>query len=251
MIDSLGKALDSLRVSQREAVSAHSRMAKHLSKPTAAKSQETDPQPSLPQSGPEQVDDHLMAQLAAFESRLTDLERGLGLATLDTTSNYAPLIHTLATLDAQVSFLTSPDAKSHLETLAAEIAAEQPPAAASASTNTVLPAQHTEDPSVAQLQSLVALLPTLTAQSEIVPHLLTRLSTLRHIHSGAESASTSLGDLETRQRETEGEIKVWRDGLEKVRDAITAAESGLKVNVDTVEEWVRALEEKVKAVLTI
>lgn len=251
VIESLGKALDGVRASQRETVSAHSRITKQLSSPTPTRPRKILQPPAVTTvSPPEQDDPQVMAQLAAFESRLTDLERGLGLAALDSDTTSTPLIPTLSNLDKQLSFLASTDAKPYLETLAAETAAlrksEPTPDATAKQPPPETPDM--QDPASQQLKALVSLLPTLTSQSEVVPHLLARLSTLRHIHAGAETASETLTELETRQQNTDGEIELWRQGLGKLEVAVRDAESGLKVNVDTVEEWVRELEGRVKAV---
>lgn len=248
-IESLSKALDAVRNSQREAVSAHAQLAKQLAKlapaQSSTRSRELESQAPL-RTDP---DTPTLARVAAFETRLASLERSLGLGALTTTSN-PPILPTLALLDTQVALLTSSDSLPHVETLTQKLQAAASASQNSATTNgpSDTDAQQTlltpEDK--AKLQSLYALLPALSSLSPTLPPLLSRLRSLRTLHAGAATASQTLDDVEKRQEETEKEIAAWRVGLQRVEAAVAGAENGIKQNAGVVEAWVKELEEKVK-----
>jgi len=246
-IEALSKALESVRSSQRDAVSAHSRLAKQLSKPTSAiPTQQTALPSATSTTHGTQIDSETLNRIASFETRLSELERSLGLGSLDisskSTSSIVPILPTLSLLDKQVHLLTSADTLPHLDALTQKLSAvPKPKTAATDGEETAL---STED--MTKLRSLYALLPTLTTMSPTVPALLTRLRSLRQIHSSAASAGQLLEELERRQEETDKEIAAWRTGLEKVEAAVKGAESGMKANSDVVEGWVKELEGKLK-----
>ena len=98
---------------------------------------------------------------------------------------------------------------------------------------------------VAKVKALYRILPTLQKLSPVVPPLLERLHSLRSIHAGASHASADLDKLEAEQEEAAKDISTWRDGLEQVEQRMLETENILKGNVQVVEGWVRALEERV------
>lgn len=246
-IDALSKALDSVRSSQRDAMSAHSRLAKQLSNPaTAATIQQVAPPSVAPatQSAPE--DPETLTRIASFDARLSELERTLGLSSLDisskATSSIVPILPMLSLLDKQVHLLTSADTLPYLDGLTQKLSSI--PSTNTLPADTEETALSTEDK--AKLRSLYALLPTLTTMAPTVPALLARLRSLRQIHSSAAGAGQLLEELERRQEDTDKEITAWKAGLERVETAVTEAESGMKANSDVVEGWVKELEAKMK-----
>jgi len=246
-IEALSRALDSVRSSQRDALSAHSRLAKQLSGPAPTISERHTALPSTTsttQAAP--MDPETLNRIASFDTRLSELERSLGLGSLDisskSTSNIVPILPTLSLLDKQVHLLTSADTLPHLDALTqklSSVASSKPAATEGEET-----ALSTED--TAKLRSLYSLLPTLTTMSPTVPALLTRLRSLRQIHSSAASAGQLLEQLERRQEETDKEIAAWKAGLGKVEAAVKDAENGMKSNSDVVEGWIKELEAKLK-----
>lgn len=246
-IDALSKALGALRSSQRDAVSVHSRLAKQLSGPAVTARKQTTAPPSVaPATEPAPVDAETLTRIASFDARLSDLERTLGLSSLDisskTTSSIIPILPTLSLLDKQVHLLTSADTLPYLDGLTQKLSAVP--------STKPLPAE-TEETTLssedkAKLRSLYALLPTLTTMAPTVPALLARLRSLRQIHSSAAGAGQLLEELEKRQEETDKEIAAWKAGLDRVETAVKEAESGMKANSDVVEGWVKELEAKVQ-----
>jgi nuclear migration protein JNM1 len=75
---------------------------------------------------------------------------------------------------------------------------------------------------------------------------LDRLRSLRAIHADAATASESLDRTEKKQAEMAGDIKKWREGLEKVEEAMKQGESVMSGNMKVVEGWVKELEQKME-----
>ncbi|GAB7341320.1 hypothetical protein MBLNU457_7589t1 [Dothideomycetes sp. NU457] len=244
-IDALSKALDALRSSQRDAVSAHSRLAKQLSESAAtAPNQHIAPPSVAPATQSPPVDAETLARIASFDARLSDLERTLGLSNLDisskTTSSIIPILPTLSLLDKQVHLLTSADTLPYLDGLTEKLSSV--PSTKPSPADTEDSALSSEDK--AKLRSLYALLPTLTTMAPTVPALLVRLRSLRQIHASAAGAGQLLEELERRQDETDKEIAAWKAGLERVETAVRETQGGMKANSDVVEGWVKELEAK-------
>ncbi|PNS20304.1 hypothetical protein CAC42_5754 [Sphaceloma murrayae] len=252
-INALNRALDSIHESQRQAISAHARLARQLA--------ESFPQPGTaqvpapPQSQPQPpIDEDTLSKIASFDARLSSLETSLGLQGMDmsatSSGSVVPILPTLSLLDQQLALLTAndniPNLEAKLKALQALSRDASPPDATKdgdeASDDTVLSAED-----IAQLRSLYALIPTLSELAPSVPALLSRLRSLRHLHADAAQAGQLMSDLERRQDDMDKEIKAWRTGIEKVEEAVKRAEAGFKGNVDEVEKWVGELEGKLKS----
>ncbi|KAF2716702.1 hypothetical protein K431DRAFT_289169 [Polychaeton citri CBS 116435] len=176
----------------------------------------------------------VLAKVAAFDARLSSLERALGNTTmadaLPSSSAAPPLLPTLTHLESQLSALASaPTSLSHLSSSLPP----QPP-----------PSSHLQDTPDPNLQSLYALLPTLTSLAPTIPALLARLKSLRTLHTGAATAATDLAEVERRQRELDAELKKWREGLEKVEGAVKEADAANGRNGRVVRGWVEGLESR-------
>ena len=76
--------------------------------------------------------------------------------------------------------------------------------------------------------------------------MLDRLRSLRSLHADAATASQTLARLEARQEETKQELQGWREGLEKVETAMKQGEKTVKGNTESVETWVKELEERIR-----
>lgn len=251
-ITALSRALDSIQESQRQAISAHARLAKQLAepKPQAETSEVPLAQASAPQ---DPTDEETLSKIAAFDARLSSLESSLGLNAMDISSSNSasvvPILPTLSLLDQQIALLSSQDNVPNLE---GKLQALQTLQRGSAQTNgTKEDDEDTDDTTLSaedttQLRSLYSLIPTLNELGPSVPALLSRLRSLRHLHADAAQAGQLMSDLERRQDETEKDIKAWRTGIEKVEEAVKKAEEGFKGNSEEVEKWVRELEGKLK-----
>ncbi|TKX23715.1 dynamitin-like protein [Elsinoe australis] len=251
-ISALSRALDSIQESQRQAISAHARLAKQLAEPMPQA--ETSEVPLAQASAPQDpTDEETLSKIAAFDARLSSLETSLGLNAMDISSSNSasvvPILPTLSLLDQQIALLSSQDNVPNLE---GKLQALQTLQRGSAQTNgTKEDDEDTDDTTlsaedITQLRSLYSLIPTLNELGPSVPALLSRLRSLRHLHADAAQAGQLMSDLERRQDETEKDIKAWRTGIEKVEEAVKKAEEGFKGNSEEVEKWVRELEGKLK-----
>ena len=192
-----------------------------------------------------------LQKVTDFDSRLTSLEQTLGTTSLFDTSNpnalSTPILPTLTLLDNQLAALSTSTSLSNLETASARLSklrAETSTSRPTSSSSTSDPAEISSDDLI-KLQNLYTLLPTLQSLAPTVPALLTRLHSLRTLHAGAANAASELEDVETRQVEMEAELKAWREGLEKVEQAVGEASEANGRNGKVVEAWVRELEGRV------
>lgn len=215
---------------------------------------------------------HALAKAADFDTRLTVLEKVLGmsasaLANPDRPLPSSAMIASLDELSRQMSVLTnsstsSLDAASRRVkqlTQEAEKLAEARKAAkaaadarreASESELDLIPADPQGGISGAggerdaKINALYGALPTIENLGPLLPAVLDRLRSLRSIHADAARAVESLAKVERRQEEMVGEIERWREAMEKVELVVSESEGRVNANMETVEGWVKALEEK-------
>ncbi|KAF7198506.1 hypothetical protein HII31_00245 [Pseudocercospora fuligena] len=212
------------------------------------------------------TNEQTLSRVSAFDSRLAALESALGISALDnlTESQATPILPSLTLLDHQLASLTSATNLSSLEQISSRIQKLKLEAQTLAhlqqqSANGKPSSSHAEDDEdeeaptlltsedMTRLQSLYTLLPTLQSLSPTVPALMTRLRSLRTLHTTAANASADLESLEQRQAEMDQELKMWREGLEKVEEAVKNADEANGRNGSTVRGWVDDLEKRVKA----
>lgn len=220
---------------------------------------------------------HALAKAADFDTRLTVLEKVLGmsasaLANPDRPLPSSAMIASLDELSRQMSVLTnsstsSLDAASRRVkqlTQEAEKLAEARKAAkaaadarreASESDLDLVSTDHQGGGSSggggerdAKINALYGALPTIENLGPLLPAVLDRLRSLRSIHADAARAVESLAKVERRQEEMGGEIERWREAMEKVELVVGESEGRVNANMETVEGWVRVLEEKCRAV---
>ncbi|KAI7280259.1 hypothetical protein KC345_g4892 [Hortaea werneckii] len=197
------------------------------------------------------TDEQMLGKVTDFDTRLSALEQALGLSSLDSATSEGlttPVLPSLTLLDQQLtalstaSSLTSLEAAStrlsKLKTEAQQVASREADDAEGATT------LHPEDQE--KLQALYTLLPNLQTLAPTVPAILTRLRSLRTLHTTAANAGTSLDELEQKQTELEKELKAWREGLEKVEQAVAQADEANGRNGRVVEGWVKELEGRMK-----
>jgi nuclear migration protein JNM1 len=192
------------------------------------------------------------------DERTRDGEKSLGLASLDGGAPETPLLPSLALLDRQFGALMNASSIASLEAASARIRklkeeAEQLSQPSSESTaqlqssGTTTPtsetAQHGMSPvDVEKLRALHNLLPTLQSLAPTVPALLDRLRSLHTLHAGAANAAGELDDVEKSQADFDKELKEWRQGLEKVEQAIRQADEANGRNGKFVKDWVNDVE---------
>ena len=215
---------------------------------------------------------HALARIADFETRLTMLETILGIESIplpiqdkDVSKTILP---TLDELDKQISILTSAspssldavskrvrqliqDAEKLNETRrsakAAQDALNSSKGAATPPSKRNLKTQdgtHNEPEQTSKINALFGTLATIESLAPLLPSVLGRLRSLRYIHADAATAGQNLASIEKRQAEMAEDIKVWKEGLEKVEATIKGGEVTMTENVKTVEGWVNELHKR-------
>jgi nuclear migration protein JNM1 len=94
----------------------------------------------------------------------------------------------------------------------------------------------------AKINALYAILPTIENLTPILPPLLDRLRSLRVIHAESATASETLTRIEKEQSEMAAELKIWREGLEKMESSLAEGDAATKGNMKVMEGWVKDLE---------
>ncbi|KAH6651074.1 Dynamitin-domain-containing protein [Chaetomium tenue] len=206
-----------------------------------------------------------LAKAADFDSRLLILEKSLGVGSVampEFDANGLPraIVPLVEHLRRQISTLSEASVPS-LDTISrrvraltqeaenlekarrnAKTAHDALASTGAATTSETAPAEDSEQ--MAKINALYGTLPTIENLSPLLPPLLDRLRSLRMIHADAAAASDTLDRLEKKQVEMAGEIQQWREGLEKVENAVRAGDATMTKNVDVISAWVKDLEEK-------
>ncbi|KAI9795390.1 MAG: hypothetical protein M1835_005905 [Candelina submexicana] len=213
--------------------------------------------------------DHALAKAAEFDTRLVLLEKALGVNTSSTRIGLKPILPTLEQLSNQITALSDSSASSldatsrkvrqltqeaeRLESsrkaakAAQDALKETPHSDQAVPDGEATPEQDTIDSEqVAKINALYGTLDTIESLLPILPSVLDRLRSLRLIHADAATASEDLNAVEQRQEEMAGEIKRWREGLERVESAMKEGEEVMGNNMKVVEGWVRDLEGRMK-----
>ncbi|KAF3308460.1 hypothetical protein TWF173_001215 [Orbilia oligospora] len=215
---------------------------------------------------------HTLAKVAEFDSRITLLERLLGISSAQSLAsiptNFA-IISSLETLTQQLTVLTNTSASSldsaarRVKSLAsdaekltearkaAKAALESRRAAgeeeaAIAGTLPEGPSYLSDAENEAKINALYGTLETIDRLSPLLPAVLDRLRSLRSVHGEAARSMQTLEMVEKRQEEMQIEITKWKEALEKVEAAVGENEKTVGGNMQQVEQWVRVLEEKVR-----
>lgn len=202
---------------------------------------------------------HALAKAADFDRRLSILEKALGTNGSSFTENGAnglprAILPTLESLDKQITTLSQAstanldaisrrvrtlaseqdklnDAREKAKTLREELGKQAPSAT-------------DESEQESKITALYGILPTIENLTPILPPLLDRLRSLRAIHADAATASQTLERIEKQQTEMTGELKQWRDGLEKMERTVAESDASMKENVQVMEGWVKDLEQR-------
>jgi nuclear migration protein JNM1 len=266
----LSKMLDGLSATQGGmAVSAGAKLAKDLGTGIKANgppqtSQGTEePATYTVTYAPTYQQSHALAKAADFDARLAMLEKMLGLgSSTDSTANWVPnpILPTLQTLQRQISMLSESTPSSldsisrRVRTLTQEAdrleesrrSAKAAQDALKAAGGDIVTEEGEDSEQVAKINALYGTLSTIENLAPLLPSLLDRLRSLRAIHADAATASASLEQVEKRQLDMAADIKKWREGLEKVEDAMKAGETTMGGNMKVIEGWVKELEERME-----
>ena len=220
---------------------------------------------------PTYQEENALSKVSDFDSRLTLIEAALGLDAIPLPTQDRSLskavLPTLDALDKQLDTLASSTDTSldklngrikQLTQDAAEL--EQARKAAKAAQEALSPSSEdfsflngpvkdedldgTEQRS--KINALYGTLPTIESLAPLLPSVLDRLRSLRSLHAEAATASQTLASLEARQEDMKQELQGWREGLEKVENAMKQGEHTVKENTVTVESWVKDLEQRMQ-----
>lgn len=210
---------------------------------------------------------HALAKAADFDERLALLERALGINPADlpaVISSGSPkaILPTLETLEHQISII-SRSTPSSLDSISrrvrtltqeAERLEEARKAAKIARDALVAAGAETaeEDGDISEqtskINALYGTLSTIENLAPLLPSLLDRLRSLRAIHADAATASESLERTEKKQADMAGDIKKWREGLDRVEAAMKEGEGVTAGNMKVIEGWVKDLETKMESI---
>jgi nuclear migration protein JNM1 len=201
-----------------------------------------------------------LAKAADFDRRLVMLERGLGVGSSsapEAGENGLPraVLPTLDTLEKHISTLAQAST-SNLDAISRRVrnlASEQDKLNDSKERARALreelgkqgsspPPEESEQE--AKINALYGILPTIESLTPMLPSLLDRLRSLRAIHADAATASQTLDRIEKQQVDMTGEMKQWRDGLEKMEGVIKEGDTSVQGNMKVMEGWVKDLEER-------
>ncbi|KAI5847350.1 Dynamitin-domain-containing protein [Morchella snyderi] len=216
---------------------------------------------------------HALAKAADFDTRLSVLEKCIGMPTSALSDHSRPLptssiIPTLDELSRQMSVLTSSSTSSldaasrrvrQLTQEAEKLAEARKAAKAAADARAAEDAAAGEDAAAAaaaavagdgaaggardaKINALYGALPTIEGMGPMLPAVLDRLRSLRAIHADAGRAVEALARVERRQEEMAAEVARWREALVKVEGAVGESRATVGANMKEVEGWVRELE---------
>ena len=216
--------------------------------------------------------EHTLSNVSDFDSRLTLMEAALGLDAVPLpTQDISPskaVLPALNTLEIQLITLSS-STEASLDKLSGRVKQlthdtqqlEQARKAAKAAQEALSPSSE-DFPSLngpakdvdilddveqrSKINALYGTLSTIESLAPLLPSVLDRLRSLRSLHADAATASQTLAKLEARQEDTRQELQGWREGLEKVENAMKQGEQTVKENTETVESWVTELEERMQ-----
>ena len=224
--------------------------------------------------GPNFHQDHTLAKVADFETRLTILETILGVESIPLPTqgkgSSRPILPALDDLDKQISSLSSAS-PSALDAVSKRIRQliqdaeklDEARKSAKASQDALNSSQgeatplslrdpkiqdsknHDELEQTSKINALFGTLATIESLAPLLPSVLDRLRSLRFVHADAATAGQNLAKIEKRQAEMAEDIKGWKEGLEKVEAAIRGGEVRMTENAESVEGWVNELQKRV------
>jgi nuclear migration protein JNM1 len=255
----MSTATDGISATRARLNNASSQPPKAVSKELAAS---TDVPTYTVTYTPSYEQSHALAKAADFDRRLVLLEKAIGISSSalpDVGANGLPrpIVPTLDTLQKQIMTLSEASTSSldsisrRVRTLTQEAdqleksrkaakAAQDSLAAQGVSTQEVDDSEQTS-----KINALYGTLPTIEQLTPLLPPLLDRLRSLRAIHADAATASESLDRIEKSQSELASDIQQWREGLEKIENAMRDGDAAMEGNTEMVEGWVKDLEAKI------
>jgi nuclear migration protein JNM1 len=215
-------------------------------------------QPPLPGSQVQRSQlEYVLNQAAEFDTRLTQLEKNLGLNgnTMPDIADKAPfpVFTTLERIEQTIGLVGDATqgnlevASTHIKNLMAD-AEHLKSTQQDSSRTSETPKSPTYNPEQeAKVNALYGTLPSIEKLSPVLPLVLERLRTLRLVHTSAWQADEVLRELESRQSQQEEEIKKWEKALKDLDGDVKECEKALQGNMKVVGDWVKKIEEKVES----
>ncbi|KAI1311394.1 Dynamitin-domain-containing protein [Xylaria venustula] len=261
----LSQALEELSTQHEGIPTSRAQPAKPMREPTQAKEDvlfaSTDNATYTVTYAPSYEQGHALAKAADFDWRLSLLEKAIGISSTETPDlegNSLPraILPTLDTLQNQIMTLSEASTSSldsisrRVRTLTQEAeqleksrkAAKAAQEELSSAGGHAVEADDAEQ--IAKVNALYGTLPTIESLTPLLPPLLDRLRSLRAIHADAATASDTLERIEQSQGEMASDIQQWREGLEKIEEAMGESETSMSGNMKVIEGWVKDLEAK-------
>lgn len=214
---------------------------------------------------------HDAARVAAFDSRLTQLERALGItsAVVPTTDPKGVPVAVLPSLDnlqRQIAVLLESTPASldninrRVRTLTQEaerldearrsaIAARRELRESGADGIALQSGEQStiDEEHASKINALYGTLSTIEGLAPLLPSLLDRLRSLRTIHADAAAVHERMEAALRKQEDMSSDLRRWREGLEKVEDVMAKGETTMGKNVQAVEGWVKELEARLQS----
>lgn len=205
---------------------------------------------------------HALAKAADFDRRLVLLEKAIGVGSsalpeVDINGLPRAILPTLDGLQKQITTL-SQASTSNLDTISRRVrtliqeaqelekARQGAKSAQETLGNGGTPSEEAQAPEqLAKINALYGTLPTIESLAPLLPPLLDRLRSLRAIHSDAATASEMLERIERQQTDMATDLKQWKEGLEKVEEAMKEGSTSMAGNMKVMEAWVKDLEGRV------
>jgi len=214
---------------------------------------------------PQYQQSHALARAADFDGRLALLEKILGLNNTELPKmgdNGIPkaILPTLEILQRQMSVI-SESTPSSLDNISRRVrtltedanrleesrkSAKTALDALRAAGGDIAAEEGEDSEQVSKINALFGTLSTIDNLAPLLPSILDRLRSLRAIHADAATASESLERVEKSQEDMAGDIKKWKEGLEKMEEAMKQGERTMNGNMKVVEGWVKDLEAKME-----
>ena len=223
---------------------------------------------------PSYQDEHTFSKISDFDSRLTLIEAALGLDAIPLpTQDRSPakaVLPALDILDKQLATLSTSTVASLDQVSQKVVQLTQDAEKLERARKATKTAQETLSPSSedfpslhspaddadadadddteqrSKINALYGTLSTIESLAPLLPSVLDRLRSLRSFHADAATASQTLAKLEKRQEDMQQELQGWREGLQKVENAMKQGEQTVKGNTETVEGWVKELEDRMQ-----
>ncbi|KZL81334.1 dynactin subunit [Colletotrichum incanum] len=205
---------------------------------------------------------HALAKAADFDRRLVLLEKAIGVGStalpeVDVNGLPRAILPTLDGLQKQITTL-SQASTSNLDTISRRVrtliqeaqelekARQGAKSAQETFGNGAADSEGAQPPEqLAKINALYGTLPTIQNLAPLLPPLLDRLRSLRAIHSDAATASEMLERIEKQQTDMATDLKQWKDGLEKVEEAMKEGNTAMTGNMKVMEAWVKDLEGRI------